>query len=166
MRTRQMILTALFIAIVTVSTYIRIHVPLGTGGLIHIGTLTMFTIALRFGPRYGAISGGVGMALFDIFSEWASWAPGTFVIRLIAGFVVGYIALSKKGQGENRVRNLLACLAGGVIIVAGYFIYEGFFLGTGLAAVASIPGNVAQLIIGLLAIFILPSIPRLEDLQS
>lgn len=166
MKTRQMLLTAMFIAVVTVSTYIRIHVPLGTGGLIHIGTLTMFTIALRFGRRYGAISGGVGMALFDLFSEWVIWAPGTLVIRFIAGFLVGHIAMSKHGQGESRVRNLLACLAGGLVIVVGYFIYESIFLGTGLAALASVLGNVAQLIIGLLAIFILPSIPRLKDLQG
>ncbi len=123
MKTKQMILTALFIAMVTVSTYIRIHIPLGTGGLIHLGTLTMFAIALRFGPRYGAVSGGVGMALFDLFSEWAIWAPGTLVIRLLAGFIVGYIAMSAKGQGEDRLKNFLAVLAGGLVIVIGYFIF-------------------------------------------
>ena len=166
MKTKKIILTAMFISMVTVSTYIRIHIPIGTGGLIHLGTLTMFTIALKFGPRYGAISGGVGMALFDIFSEWAIWAPGTLVIRLIAGYLVGYFAMSKKGQGEDRMRNILGIVAGSGVIVVGYFIFESVFLGTGLAAIASIPGNLAQIFIGLFSIFILPSIPRLEDLES
>ena len=166
MKTKQMVLTAVFIAMVTVSTYIRIHIPIGTGGLIHLGTLTMFTIALKFGPRYGAISGGVGMALFDLFSEWYVWAPGTLVVRLLAGFVVGYIALSSAGQGGNKIRNLLAILAGGTVIVVGYFVFESIFLGTGFAAIMSVPGNLAQIMIGLFALFILPSIPSLEDLEN
>ncbi len=166
MKTKQLVLTGLLIALVTVSTYVRIHIPLGTGGLVHIGTLTMFVIALRFGPRYGALSGGVGMALFDLFSEWVIWAPGTLIIRLLAGFLIGYIALSKQGQGENKLRNVLALIVGGVVIIVGYFIFEGVFLGTGFAAIASVPGNLTQVLIGFFALFILPSVPRLEDLES
>ncbi len=166
MKTKEIVFLGTLIALVTASTYIRIHIPIGTGGLIHIGTLTMFIIALRFGARYGAIASGVGMALFDILSEWVIWAPGTLVVRLIAGFVIGKVALSSKGQGELLSKNILALIAGGVIIVVGYFVFEALIIGTGWGAVASIPGNLAQIAIGFFALFILPSIPKLETLST
>ncbi len=166
MKTKEIVFLGTLIALVTASTYIRIHIPIGTGGLIHIGTLTMFVIALRFGAKYGAIASGVGMALFDILSEWVLWAPGTLVVRLIAGFVIGKVAMSSKGQGEMLSKNVLALALGGVIIVVGYFVFEAVVIGTGWAALASIPGNLAQIAIGSLALFILPSIPKLETLSA
>ncbi len=165
MKTRQLVLTSVLIAMVTVSTYIRIHIPLGTGGLVHLGTLVSFTIALKFGARYGALSGGIGMTLFDLFSEWYVWAPATLVVRLLSGFVVGTIAYSRAGQGARPWRNLLAIMLGGTIIIVGYFLFESLVLGTGWAAIASVPGNLTQIALGLFALFILPSIPSLEDLN-
>ena len=166
MKTKEIVFLGTLIALVTVSTYIRIHIPIGTGGLIHIGTLTMFIISLRFGAKYGAISSGVGMALFDILSEWVSWAPGTLVVRLLAGYIIGKVALSPKGQGEDFKRNIVALILGGLVIVIGYFIFEALVIGTGFGALASIPGNIAQILIGLFALFILPSIPKLETLNE
>ncbi len=166
MKTKRIVLTAAFIAMVTVSTYIRIYIPIGTGGLIHLGTLVSFTIAIKFGRRYGAVSGGIGMALFDVLSEWYVWAPGTLVIRLVAGYLVGLVAMSPRGQGQSRVRNVFAILAGGVVIVSGYFVFEAVFLGTGWAAIMSVPGNLTQIAIGFFSLFIVAAIPRLEDLEN
>ena len=166
MKTKRLVLTAVFIAMVTVSTYIRIYIPIGTGGLIHLGTLVSFTIALKFGARYGALSGGIGMTIFDLLSEWYVWAPGTLVVRLIAGFVVGSVAMSEQGQGESKIRNGFAIAAGGVVIVIGYFLFEALILGTGFAAIMSVPGNLTQIAIAVFSLFILPSIPNLEDLEN
>lgn len=166
MKTRKMVLTALFIAMVTVTTFIGIRTPGTEGGYIHLGTLTMFTIALKFGPKYGALSGGLGMALFDIIGGFPFWALATFIIRLISGFVVGYIAISSKGQGENFQQNVLGILLGGVIIIIGYFIFEAFVIGVGWAALSSSIGNTIQIIIALSALYIIRHIPHLEDLEN
>ncbi len=165
-KTKQIVLTAMFTAMVMVTTFIGIDTPLGAGGYIHLGTLTMFVIALKFGPRYGAISGGLGAALFDVLSRYFTWAPGTLIIRLVAGFVVGRVALSSAGQGANKTRNLLGILAGGAVIVIGYFIFESVFLGTGFAALSSIPGNIVQIVLGLFSLYIIHQIPDLEDLEN
>ena len=168
-RTKEMIMTAMFIAIVFIATYIRIYIPigLGTGGLMHIGTFAMFAIALKYGKRYGALSGGIGMALFDIASEWAIWAPGTLIVRLLAGYVVGRFSESKAGQGQVMAKNIVAIALGGIVIITGYFLYEAFALGIGLVAISSAVGNLVQIIIGAFALFILPSLPELEmDLEN
>ena len=162
---KRLVYSALFIAIVFVATYINIHIPIlmGQGGLVHLGTLVMFIIAIKYGRTYGALAGGVGMALFDLLSIWATWAPGTLVVRIVAGFVMGQVALSKEGQGKSLVRNVMALLAGGAVIVVGYWLFEGIFLGYGLVpALGSVPGNILQIVIASLGLFLLKSMPELE----
>lgn len=164
-RVRELTLTAVFIAAVFVATYINIYIPIlmGQGGLVHLGTLVMFVIAVKYGKTYGALAGGIGMALFDVLSIWAIWAPGTFVIRIVAGYVMGSVALAKDGQGQSPLRNGLALLAGGAIIVGGYWLFEGLFLGVGLVpALGSVPGNVLQIVIASMGLFLLKSMPELN----
>lgn len=164
--TKRIVLTGLFIALVYVATNIRIHIPffMAQGGLIHIGTLMSFVIAIKYGARYGALSSAIGMTLFDLLSEWAYWAPGTFVARLVSGFLFGYIAASSKGQGKSMVRNGIALVVGGASIVVIYLLFEAYYLGYGLSVAAlSIPGNLLQLLIASFGLFILKSMPDLEE---
>ncbi len=162
MDTRKMVYMALFVTMVFVATNIRVHLPLGTGGLVHIGTLMMFAIALKYGKHYGALSAAIGMALFDVLSGWAAWAPGTFVVRLAAGFVVGMLAQTAEGQGQSKTRNAIAIVAGGVVIVVGYYLFEALFITEFYAATLSIPGNITQFAIGVFSLFILDSLPNLD----
>lgn len=129
----------------------------------------MAMIALKYGPKYGALAGGIGMAMFDLLSIWAIWAPGTLVVRLIAGFVMGSLAASPRGQGMSTRNNLVALLAGGVVIVLGYWIYEGLFLGVGFVpALGSIPGNIIQIVIASMSLALVHSLPSLpvENLKT
>jgi len=151
--TIKIAVSGMFIALVFVATFINVPFPGAVGGLVHLGTLMMLIIAMRFGRYYGALSGGIGMALFDIFSGWGLWAPGTLVVRLIMGFMVGWIALdSKKGQGKGIVSNIVAWSVGLLIMIVGYYFYEAIFLTDFNLAFASIWGNLIQFGIGVLAI--------------
>lgn len=162
-RTERIVFSAAFIAIVFVATYfIQIPTTGISGGLIHLGNIAMFAIALKYGKYYGAISGGIGMALFDIFSAWFAWAPGTLVVRFAMGFVIGLVAKDKKGQGANIVRNVVAIALGSVVMLVGYFLFEAIFLGVGFAAISGVPGNVTQLAIGCLGLLIVPVLPKLK----
>jgi uncharacterized membrane protein len=146
------ILSGLFSAIVFVATYaVRIPLPgLATGGLIHLGNIALFTIAIIFGERYGAISGAFGMALFDVLSPWVIWAPGTFIIRGLMGFLVGKIANGHSRKGQSLIFNLLAMIISGIWMIVGYFGYNLLLYGDWPAAVASIPGDMTQLAIGII----------------
>ena len=154
----------MFSAIIFVFTYIGVQVPAfgAFGGLTHMGTLVMFIISIKYGKYYGALSGAIGMTLFDLLSPWAAWAPGTFVVRIIAGYVFGLVAESKEGQGMSMTKNWLSLGLGGLVIVVGYLMFEALFLGSGFAALRSIPGNILQLVIASAGIFIYKSMPELR----
>lgn len=161
---RRLIYMALFIALIFVATNIRVHIPIlmATGGLVHLGSLMLFVIAVKYGKTYGAVSGAIGMTIMNLVTEFAHWAPGTFMIRLTMGYVVGKLAETKEGQGTSFQRNVLALLAGGVVHIIGYWLYEGLFLGIGLVpSLGSVPGNILQIVIASFGLFLLKSMPEL-----
>ncbi len=67
------------------------------------------------------------MGLFDLLSGWTAWAPFTFVIVAIMGYVVGAITEKHHGLGFDALAIVAAC----VIKVVGYYIAEGIIYGTG-----------------------------------
>lgn len=148
--TRELTLSGLLVAIVFVMTYyIQITLPVAVnGGLIHMGNVALFTIALVFGKRRGAIAGAFGMGLFDILSGWGAWAPYTFVIRGVMGFIIGGVADVKDKNGSSMLMNLAAIALGSVWMIAGYYAAEGIMFGNWVAPATSIPGNLVQLVIG------------------
>jgi uncharacterized membrane protein len=163
-RVSNIIFTGLFIAVVFVSTYfVQIPTPGVMGGLIHLGNIAMFSIALKYGPKYGAISGGVGMAMFDLFSAWYLWAPGTLVVRFLMGGVIGYVGMNHWFGKNVLVNRIIAILLGGVVMLVLYFVYEALILGVGFAALAGVPGNLVQIAIGFIALAIVPFLPDMDE---
>lgn len=144
-------ITALGTALVYVFTaFINVRLPIAAaGGLIHLGNVPLFIFAILFGKKTGAIAGGVGMGLFDLLSGWTLWAPFTFVIVGLMGFVVGWITEKKKGYGWYVVAMFAAC----AIKIAGYYIAEGIIYGNWVSPALSIPGNLVQ--IGVAAVIVL-----------
>lgn len=166
LKTQHIILVAMFSAVIFAFTYIGIQLPTfgAFGGLTHLGTLVMFLISIKYGKYYGMASAAIGMTLFDLLSPWAAWAPGTFVVRLIAGFVFGLLAESSLGQGASLTKNVLSLISGGFVIVVGYLIFEAIVFNNFVTASASIPGNVLQIVIASLGLFIVKSMPDLPKL--
>ncbi|MDR3597179.1 ECF transporter S component [Clostridium sp.] len=149
--TKDMVETALLTALVFVATaFINVKLPiLSSGGLVHLGTVMLYVAAIVFGKEKGAIAGAVGMAIFDLSSGWALWAPFTFVIRGIMGYMVGAITWNKNKNGNNILVNAFAMILSGAWMIAGYYITEGILYGNWVSPMASIPGNVAQIVLGM-----------------
>ncbi len=136
-KTKRLTLIALCIAVVTTMTYINFPI-FPNGGLIHLGYIALFPIAIIFGKEVGAIAGAFGMALFDVLSQWFAWAPATFVIVGLVGYVVGLVA----NGGESTFKNVLAMVLGSVISISGYFIFNAYIMGFGVeSASLSIVGD-------------------------
>lgn len=161
----KIVLAAIFISLVFVATYIGIPWPFASGGYMHLGTLVLLIIAIAFGKEYGALAGGIGMGLFDLLSPYAMWAPGTFVVRLLMGYIVGLIAFDNKQeqQGTSLVRNVIAIIVGMAVMIPGYYLYEAFFLTTFNAAFASIPGNLVQFTLGAFSLLVVPIIIKAKS---
>jgi len=153
---KDIAILGLFIAIVYVATAF-ILVPGPTeGGLFHMGNVAHFTIAIVFGRKKGAISGAFGMALFDILSPWAAWAPYTFIIRFAIGYAIGAIAHMNGKRGTNLFQNIISLIPATIIMIGGYYIAEGIMYGNWISPAASIPGNATQCLVGGISIIIAP----------
>ncbi|MDR3561436.1 MAG: ECF transporter S component [Negativicutes bacterium] len=157
-KTKQMVYAALGIALVFVCTvFVNVRLPIAAnGGLIHLGNVPLFIIAMIYGRRYGALAGGIGMALFDVVGGWFIWAPFTLVIVGLMGYTIG--AICEKNQTLKAY--ILALVAACLIKVVGYYGAEWIIYGNWLAPMASIPGNLIQ--IGLAAVIVLPIVTKLR----
>lgn len=137
--TRKIVYTSLFAAITFVATFI-IKVPTPTNGYVNIGDAAVILGALALGPLYGAISAGIGSCLSDITGGYASYAPATFIIKFIMGAVCGAVLT----KNRKTVGLVTAAVFAEIIMILGYFLYEGFVLGLGLGAAVGIPSNCVQ----------------------
>ena len=64
------------------------------------------------------------------------------------GAVPGGGQRSRVAMGRSKTALLVSGTVGEIIMVVGYFFYASLILGKGLAAAASIPGNIVQGIAG------------------
>ena len=148
--TKDMVLAGMGIALLFVATLINIKLPIGQGGLIHLGNVPLFLFAIIYGKKIGAMAGAFGMGLFDLMGGWTPWAPATFIIVGLMGYTVGVIAEKKDDLTGYTLAIILAC----AIKVAGYYVAEALIYGNWVQPVLSIPGNLMQ--IGVAALIVLP----------
>jgi uncharacterized membrane protein len=155
----KLALAAVFAALVCVATLtLVISIP-ATTGYFNVGEIVIYTAALLFGPLVGGIAGGAGAAIADMIVA-AQFAPGTLIIKGLEGAIVGF--LNKKIQkrtGNPNLSTILSVVIGGLEMVAGYFIYEQLVLSYPLAtALAEVPFNIVQMLVGLAAAGIIVNI--------
>lgn len=160
--TKDLVLTGLLTAIVFSATmFINIRLPISiNGGLIHMGNIALFLTAFLFGKKKGAIAGAFGMGLFDILSGWTAWAPFTFVIRGVMGYVIGSISHANNKEGVNALYNIIAIIVGGIWMIAGYYMTEVILYGNWMTPATSIPGNIVQIVFGCLSVLIAPMLKK------
>ena len=161
----DMVITSLLIALVYIATsVIKLKLPISlNGGLIHMGNSMLFTAALLFGPRKGAAAGAFGMALFDLLSEWAAWAPFTFVVRGVMGYIIGKTAFMNHKSGRNWAYNILGILLGTIWMLFGYYMTEVILYGNWILPFSSMIGNMVQIVIG--AVIALPLTAALQRVK-
>ncbi|SET00528.1 ECF transporter S component [Anaerobranca gottschalkii] len=156
-------LYSLSIAMVAlVTTYISFPIAFG---YINLGDAVIFSIALVFGPTAGFVAGAVGSALADIILGYPLWAPFTFVIKGLEGFVVGLVSIIYLKEGFKNYKIVLALIIAVLILNAGYFVAAIFLYGFA-AAVADAPLNIIQGVVSLALTFVLaPAIKRIKVIQ-
>ena len=137
-------LTALLIALTTVFTLVvRVPVP-ATQGYINLSDVAITFSGLIFGPWVGLVAGGVGAGLADLLGGYAQFAPLSLIAHGLEGLAIGWL-----GRGRKTVVGMIpAWLAGAIIMVGGYLLGEGFILTGWPAAIAEMPMNVIQALVG------------------
>ena len=144
-KTKELCIKALLIALVTVTTMaVRIPIP-ATSGYIHLGDSVIILSGVFFGWEYGLLAGGLGSMFADILGGYAHWAPFTLIIKMLMGLAVGKIAnySGEKGNFFNA-RNVVAAAVGIIIMVVGYLIGGTVLKGSFAVALTSVPFNIIQ----------------------
>ncbi len=125
LKAKRLVQTGLLAAVIAVTTMV-VNVPLpGVKGYVNVGDAVVLLSGILLGPAAGAFAGAVGSSLADLLLGYAHWAPWTFIIKGIEGFLAGWLAFRpQKGS------TFLGVFAGAVVMVA--------------AAVVSLPGDLLQ----------------------
>lgn len=121
-----------------------IHIPYGNGGVIHLGDSMIFLTAVVFGRKYAAVSGAIGMAMFDILSGFSIWVPYTLVIKAGMGLIAGSLANMGGSKGSSVVKNALGMLLAGIWMIFGYYVAEAIITRNIMQPAFGILGNVIQ----------------------
>lgn len=165
-KTKEMVLVALFTALVTVATMIiRIPTP-GTNGYIHPGDAMVILAGIILGKKYGFMAAGTGSALADLLGGYLTYAPITFIIK---GLVALFSAIAYHKIGKTKKLKYIGVIIGGigdvVLVVGGYLLFEVFIYGAG--AIASVPANFVQGMGGLvIAVLLYPVLSGIPDIKS
>ena len=144
-KVRKLVLSALMAALVYVATSI-IQIPSPVNGYVNLGDCFVLLSGWLLGPWYGAAAAGFGSMLVDLLSGYGHYVPGTLIIKGVHALAA---ALIFRAMGRSKTALLVSGTVGEIIMVVGYFFYASLILGKGLAAAASIPGNIVQGIAGI-----------------
>lgn len=147
----KLVFAALIMGMILIATsFFRIPVPM-TQGYVNLGDAVIFLGVLLLGRKYGAVAAGLGASLGDVLGGYAFFAPWTFLIKFAMAFVCGLIieAAVKKSHGQaGKKADVLAMTVGGLVMVAGYLIVEIPMYGNAATALAEVPWNICQFIVG------------------
>ena len=150
--TKKIVMAALIAALTCIATMI-IKIPSPLKGYLNLGDCIVLVAGWMLSPAYGFLAAGLGSALADIFSGYVAYAPATFVIKGLMAIIAFYgFKLFNKKLG-NLPSRIISGAAAEIMMILGYFVFEGFLYGF-VPSLVNIPANgvqgVAGLIIGIL----------------
>ena len=151
---RRTVTTAMLAAIVCVAT-MAVRIPSPMDGYMNLGDAFVLISGFVLGPIYGGIAGGLGSCIADLIG-YPIYAPGTFVIKFLMSMCAG-IAFKKS---NSFVSQLVGSVISEVIMIVGYFLYAALLMGKSWSAALSIPGNIAQGVVGIVAALAIMAVLR------
>lgn len=145
-KTRKLVLSSMFAAMVCVSTMI-IKIPSPLKGYINPGDCFVLLSGWLFGPMYGFLTAGIGSSLADFFSGYTMYVPATFFIKGIMALSSSYIYKILSKSNKKILPYIVSGIVAEVFMVILYYIFEGFLYGF-FASLVNIPSNIVQGIFG------------------
>ena len=141
MKTKRLVLSALFAALTFVATMV-IQIKLTANGYVNIGDCMVVVSGVFLGPVYGALSAGIGSMLADIISGYFVYVPATFIIKAIMA-LVAFVVFKILSKRNNIFAIAVASFVSELIMIFGYYFYEIILYGA-KAAFVGMPGNLLQ----------------------
>ncbi|MGN1167930.1 MAG: ECF transporter S component [Lachnospiraceae bacterium] len=167
---KGLVITAFFAAITYLGIQVfRIPMPAVIGTpFVHFGHIFVVMGVLLQGGKRGAVSGALGLVIFDLLNGYIQDIPQVFVETIVKALIVGAIFFWMKRKAEgNKAKEYQAAVICSVIygifnivieLVAG--TVKMVILGSGVSAafagsLASIPATVINALFMIIAIAIL-----------
>ena len=153
MKTKKLVISALFAALTFVATFI-IKIPMATGGFVNVGDCMVVMSGIFLGPLYGALAAGIGSCLVDIIGGYLIYAPATLIIKAVMALVCALLFNDIKKT--NSILAAIVCAAiAEAIMVSGYFLFDFILTKSFETAILGMPGNLIQAAFGLICSTIL-----------
>ena len=142
---QKLVLGALLASLCCMGTLV-IQIPSPMNGYVNMGDCFVLLSGWLLGPVYGFIAAGVGSALADLLAGYVHYVPATFLIKGLVALLAWTLnrLLSALPGKKLRLGRTVSALAAEAVMVLGYFAWAALLFGEGLAAAASIPGNIVQ----------------------
>ncbi len=146
-KTKIIVLAALFAALTCVATMV-VKIPSPLKGYINLGDCMVLLAGWLLPPGFSFLAAGLGSALADVFAGYFVYAPVTFAVKGLMAICAYFIYRSLSGKTGELLAAVVSGIAAEIIMVAGYYIFEGFMYGFGASAVNILP-NVIQGVAGI-----------------
>lgn len=164
-KTRNLILCALFVALIAVGAFIRIPIPVVPFTLQFLFTMLA---GLLLGGKTGALAVCIyivmGLAGLPIFAEGGGLS---YILKPSFGYIIGFAiaayvtgAIANRGANPGYRRLLAATFTGlGIVYICGmayYYLMSNFYLGTPIGLwplflycfLLAVPGDICLCILG------------------
>ncbi|WAM34619.1 ECF transporter S component [Caldicellulosiruptor morganii] len=125
-KTRFWVFSGLLAAAVFVLTF-TIKIPL-PAGYFNIGDVIIMLASILFGKGIGFLAGSFGSALADVTSGYLIYAPFTFIVKGLEGYICGIVFESLKKDKKEIPGFIISSILSGIWMAAGYFLSEAFVL--------------------------------------
>lgn len=135
---RQLVLTALFASAITVMTAYILHIPIPTGGYIHLGDALIYLAACLLPLPYAAAAAAVGAGLADLLTA-PMWVLPTLVIKAVL-----VLFFTSKSERILCPRNCAAVVMAGLFSPAVYALAGCAMAGTMTAFLPQFLGTLVQ----------------------
>lgn len=128
-KTRTLVSSALFAALICLTTAYFLRIPVGgNGGFMHVGDTFIYLAAVLLPTPYAAFAAAIGAGFADILSGAAHWVWATIIIKPIL-----VLFFTNKSEKIINIRNIVAGIIAGIVGTVLYMIADGIMMGNILA---------------------------------
>ena len=137
---RTLTVSAMFAAMIALTTAYLFHIPVGfNGGYIHFGDAFIYLAAALLPTPYACATAAVGGGLADFISGVPIWVLPTMLIKPLTA-----VWFTSREERLLCSRNLWGLLFAGAVSNTGYYLVEVLLTGNWAAPLVTIWGGMLQ----------------------
>ena len=137
-RLYRLVLAALFAAAIAVTTAYLLHIPIPTGGYIHLGDALIYLAACLLPVPFAVGAAAIGAGLADLLTA-PMWVIPTLIIKAIV-----VLPFTRRGARLLCPRNVAAIFISGLISPVGYGLAACILMGSANAFLPQFLGTLIQ----------------------